>query len=113
MALWWVNGDLLQEGLRHTQACCTQSPCPRSSLLLTQTPQEIPTHSSVSVSVGSLGLGVHKVCLSPLSLGFYSKCEFAPPTILLFFHTIHRVLKARILSTEELMLLNCGVGEDS
>ena len=23
-----VNGDLLQEGLCHTQACCTQSPCP-------------------------------------------------------------------------------------
>ena len=63
-----VNGDPLQEGLRHTQACCTQSPCPRSSPLLTQTPQEIPTHSSVSVSVGSLGLGLHKVCLSPLSI---------------------------------------------
>ena len=63
-----VNGNLLQEGLRHTQACCTQSPCPRSSPLLTQTPQEIPTHSSVSVSVGSLGLGLHKVCLSPLSI---------------------------------------------
>ena len=25
-------------------------------------------HSSVSVSVGSLGPGVHKVCLSPLSV---------------------------------------------
>ena len=28
--LWWfyggVNGDLLQEGLCHTQVCCTQSP---------------------------------------------------------------------------------------
>ena len=23
-----VNGDLLQEGLCHTQVCCTQSPCP-------------------------------------------------------------------------------------
>ena len=23
-----VNGDLLQGGLCHTQACCTQSPCP-------------------------------------------------------------------------------------
>ena len=30
-------------------------------------PQEIPKHSSVSVSVGSLGLW-HKVCLSPLSI---------------------------------------------
>ena len=38
---WWlyggVNGDLLQEGLRHTQVCCTQSPCPCSSPLLTRT----------------------------------------------------------------------------
>ena len=23
-----LNGDLLQEGLCHTQVCCTQSPCP-------------------------------------------------------------------------------------
>ena len=33
----WVNGDLLQEGLCHTQVYCTQSPCPCSSLLLTHT----------------------------------------------------------------------------
>ena len=36
---WWldggVNGDLLQEGLCHTQVCCTQSPCPSGSPLLT------------------------------------------------------------------------------
>ena len=32
-----ANGDLLQEGLRHTQVCCTQSPCPCSRPLLTCT----------------------------------------------------------------------------
>ena len=32
-----VNGDFLQEGLCHTQICCTQSPCPCSSPLLTCT----------------------------------------------------------------------------
>ena len=32
-----VNGDFLQEGLCHTQVCCTQSPCPCSSPLLTCT----------------------------------------------------------------------------
>ena len=32
-----VNGDLLQEGLCHTQVCCTQSPCPCGSPLLTHT----------------------------------------------------------------------------
>ena len=30
-----VNGDLLQEGLYHTQIYCTQSPCPWSSPLQT------------------------------------------------------------------------------
>ena len=32
-----VNGNLLLEGLCHTQVCCTQSPCPCSSPLLTWT----------------------------------------------------------------------------
>ena len=32
------NGHLLQEGLSHTQVCCTQSPCPCGSPLLTHTP---------------------------------------------------------------------------
>ena len=38
---WWlyggVNGDLLQEGLCHTQVSCNQSPCPCSHPLLTCT----------------------------------------------------------------------------
>ena len=58
---WWlyggVNGNLLQESLCHTQAYCTQIPCPCGSPLLTR-----------SVSVGSLVLGGHKVCLSSLSV---------------------------------------------
>ena len=32
-----VNGNLLQEGLCHTQVCCTQGPCPCGSPLLTCT----------------------------------------------------------------------------
>ena len=32
-----VNGNLLQEGLCHIQVCCTQSPCPCGSPLLTRT----------------------------------------------------------------------------
>ena len=32
-----VNGDLLQEGLCHTQVCCTQRPCPCGSPLPTCT----------------------------------------------------------------------------
>ena len=38
---WWLyggaNGNLLQEGLCHTQVYCIQSPCPCSRLLLTHT----------------------------------------------------------------------------
>ena len=68
---WWlcggVNGDLLQEGLCHTQVCCTQSFCPCGRPLLTVPPQKTIKHNSVSVSVGSLGPGAHKVYLSPLS----------------------------------------------
>ena len=69
---WWlyggINGDLLQEGICHTQVCCTQSPCPCSSALLTCTSSRDTQHSSVSVSVRSLGPGAYKVCLSPLSV---------------------------------------------
>ena len=61
-----VNGNLFQEGLCHTQVCCTQSPRPCGRPLLTCTSTETLKHSSISVSVGSLGPGVHKVCLSPL-----------------------------------------------
>ena len=32
-----VNGDLPEEGLCHTQVCCTQSPCPCGRPLLTNT----------------------------------------------------------------------------
>ena len=45
------NGDLLQEALCHTPVCCTQSPCPCSSPLLTK-------HSSDSVPVGLCGVSV-------------------------------------------------------
>ena len=57
-----VNGDLLQEGLCHTQVCCTQSPYPCGSPLLTHTSQDTLKHSSGSVSVGSPGPDAHKIC---------------------------------------------------
>ena len=37
MAYGGINGDLLQEGLCHTQVSCTQSSCPCGSPLLTHT----------------------------------------------------------------------------
>ena len=61
-----VNGNLLQEGLCHTQVCCLRAPAAVHCWPVP--PQEILKHSSVSVSMGSLGPGAHKVCLSPLSV---------------------------------------------
>ena len=63
-----VNGDLLQEGLCHTQVCCIQSPCPCGSPLLICTSTGDSQTQFISVSVESVGPGVHKVCLSPLSI---------------------------------------------
>ena len=50
-----VNGDLLQEGLCHTQVYCSQSLCLCSRPLLTCTSTGDTQHSYVSFSVGSLG----------------------------------------------------------
>ena len=63
-----VSGDRLQKGLCHIQFCGTQSLCPCAGHCRPTPPQETLKHSSVSVSVGSLGPGVHKVCLSPPSI---------------------------------------------
>ena len=69
------------------QSGTPRAPCPCSRPLLTHTSQGTLKQSSVSVSVGSLGPGAHKVCLSPLSVsgqyGVDSKHDFAPPTVLL------------------------------
>ena len=59
-----VNGDLLQEDL-----CWTlQAPVPVSDHYRPLPPQETLKDSSVSVSVGPLGPGTNKGCLSPLSI---------------------------------------------
>ena len=54
-----VNGDLLQEGLCHTQVCCTQSPCPCSSPLLTRTSTgDTQTQQHIGeVKIGLIHLG--------------------------------------------------------
>ena len=66
MSLGGVSCDL-QEGLCHTQFCCTQSPCLCSRPLLTQCTSAGGTQTlkgkSDSVSVGSPG--VHKVLFEP------------------------------------------------
>ena len=83
-----VNGNLLLEGLCHTQVCSIQSPCPCGRPLLTCTSagdNQTLKGRSGSVSVGSPG--AHSSCLSPrvslAGIGFDSNCAFAPPTIIL------------------------------
>ena len=50
-----VNGDLLQKGLCHTQVCCTQSPCPCGSPLLTHTSTE-DTQTQFCLSLGGVSV---------------------------------------------------------
>ena len=77
LKFWWlyggVNGDFLQEGLFHSQVCCTQSSCRCSRPLLTHTSSG-DTQSSGSVSVGSLGPGMHKVLFVPSKSLFPQSC---------------------------------------
>ena len=82
-----VNGDLLQEGLYHTQVCCTQNPSLRQA---TAGPHLHRRRSDTVLSQALWGswVQVHTsfvwaLWASLAGMGFDSKCEFAPPTILL------------------------------
>ena len=50
------------------RSAAARAPAPAAGHCWPGPPQEALRHSSVSVSVGSLGSGAHKVCLSPLSM---------------------------------------------
>ena len=77
-----VKGDLLQEVLCHTQVCCTQSPCPCGSPLLTHTSTgDVQTQFSLSLC-GVPGSWCTQGLFSPLSISGRNG-EFAPPTVLL------------------------------
>ena len=68
LALWWVNSNLLQEGLYHTQVYLTQSPCPCSSPLLTLI-SSADTQTQFCLSLWGLWVLVcTRFCLSPLSI---------------------------------------------
>ena len=70
----------LQEGLCHTQVCCTQSLCPFSSPLLTRT-------SSADSLCGVSGSWCTALFEPSERLwrvwGLILKCDFVPPTVLL------------------------------
>ena len=60
-----VNDNLLQKELFHTHP---QSPCPCGRPLPNCTSTADTQTNSVSVSVGALAPGAHKLCVSPLSI---------------------------------------------
>ena len=63
-----VSGDLLQEGLYHTQGCCAQSPSPCGSPLLTH-PSTEGTQTQFCLSLCWVpGSSCTQICLSPLSV---------------------------------------------
>ena len=67
---WWlyagVNGNLLQEGLCHTQVCCPQNPWPCGRPLLTHTSSgDTQTLRGRSGSVSVESPGVHDVLFEP------------------------------------------------
>ena len=66
-AVCLLGGSMVGLTQQASQIRCSRSPCPSGSPLLTQTFTG-DAQSSVSVSLGFLGPGVHKVCLSPLSI---------------------------------------------
>ena len=69
---WWFCGGLMATSSKRAHAtprsAAPRAPAPSAVHCRLTSPQETPRHSSVSVSVGSLGRGARKVCLSPLSI---------------------------------------------
>ena len=62
-----VNSDLLQEGLCHTQVCCTQSPCPCS--------RPPPTHTSTGDAQTQVCLNICGVPGSWCTQGLFEPSE--------------------------------------
>ena len=82
-----IAGLIVTSSKRTNAIPTARAPVPMEDHCWPVPPQEMLKHSSVSVSVGSLDPGAHKVCwalwVSLAGTEFDSKCEFIPPTILL------------------------------
>ena len=77
-----VNGDLLQKGLCHAHVCCTQSPWPCNRLRWPIPPQVMLKLSLCGVAWCAKSF-VWALWVSLVGMGFDSKCDFVPPTVLL------------------------------
>ena len=73
---WWLYGGLMVTSSKRAYAIprstAPRAPAPAAVHCCPIPPQETFKHSSVSVSVESLGPGVHKVCLCPPRVCFPS-----------------------------------------
>ena len=80
-----VNGNLLQEGLWYAQVYCIQGPCPCSSPLLTCNcaGDTVLSQSLWGLWVLVCTMFVWALQASLVGMGFDSKRDFTPPTILL------------------------------
>ena len=68
----WLYGGLMATSSKRAYAIprstAPRAPAPTAVHCWPIPPQQTPKHSSVSASMGSLGPGAHKVCLSSLSI---------------------------------------------
>ena len=76
----WLYGGLIATSSKRTYAtprsAALRAPASAAVCCWPVPPQETLRHSSVSVSVGSLGLGSHKICFSPLSISGWYGVQF-------------------------------------
>ena len=77
-----VSGNLLQEGVWLTQVCCTQSPCPCGSPLLTCTSAGDAQTQFCPSLCGAPGPQCTQGLPKPSEL-LWQECKFATPTVLL------------------------------
>ena len=89
---WRLYGGLMETSSKRAcarpRSAAPRAPAPAAGHCWPVPPQEMLKHSSVWVSVGSLDPGAQKVCWVPwaslVDLGFDSKCDLTPPSILLW-----------------------------
>ena len=115
---WWlyggVNGNLLQDGLCHTQVCCTQSPCPCGRTLLacislgnTQTQVLFSLCGVYCYAQGT----VWGLQASLADMGFNSKCDFTQLCLNQWNHEPCHVRPSKMDGSWWRVLTKCGPRE--
>ena len=104
LRLNWTDGGVITTSFKRAyvtpSSAAPRAPAPVAVHWWPVPPRETPKHSSGSVSVGSLGLGVHKVCLSPLSVSGGNGIWF-----LMWFRPSYRLAATSLLFLDVAYLL--------